>query len=524
MAKSSKQSVEKVLSRAKSAFQARNNWQSLYQEIDDYAKPERQLWTKYAEGARKNNRVFDSTAVNSTVAFANRIQSDMFPPFQKWVTLKPGPFVPEGQKDAIEEKLDEASNKIFAVLTASNFDTVINECLLELASGTMIMLVEEGDEDEPLTFSPIPCAQVGIEEGKRGRVTGVFREYEIEYRNISETWKDAKLTEQMQRKAEKEPTAKVRLVECCYKLPGQKKYCYEVIAEADKDRLVEREYDYNPFLVARWSKIAGEAFGRGPLVSALPDIKTLNKLVEYILRFAALRIAGVWSVTNDGVVNPNNLRIIPGATIPVARNGGPSGPSLANIAPQGDIQLAELEREKLAMNIKGMMLDNKLPPDAGPVRSATEIMQRIKELVKDVGAPFGRLMTEFVVPLVQNVLIILHKRGLIKDKINVNGLFVRAQVVSPLAMVQNISDVENVVRWLQISASFGDQTLQLGAKLEDIPDWIGEKMGIPTELRRDKEERKTLMKAAAETAKAQAIQQNTAAGAASAAGNTIPVA
>ena len=40
----------------------------------------------------------------------------------------------------------------------------------------------------------------------------------------------------------------------------------------------------NPFIVYRWSKCAGEVYGRGPLQLALPAIKTANLVIELILK------------------------------------------------------------------------------------------------------------------------------------------------------------------------------------------------------------------------------------------------
>ncbi len=78
----------------------------------------------------------------------------------------------------------------------------------------------------------------------------------------------------------------------------------------------------SPFIVARYMKVAGEIYGRGPLVTAIADIKTLNKTVELVLKNASLSIAGVYTAADDGVLNPQNVKIQPGAIIGVARNGG----------------------------------------------------------------------------------------------------------------------------------------------------------------------------------------------------------
>ena len=46
------------------------------------------------------------------------------------------------------------------------------------------------------------------------------------------------------------------------------------------------------------------------------DIKTLNKTLELLLKNASLAISGIYTAADDGVLNPNNIRITPGAIIP----------------------------------------------------------------------------------------------------------------------------------------------------------------------------------------------------------------
>lgn len=522
--------TERYLARREKAMSKKEQFRALMQDIEDLSAPDRACWVKGSDG-QKRNKTFDSTAINARSSFANRIQSDMMPPFQQWVVLKPGEFVPENQKEEMEKELDDASKKFYAVIQSSNFDTAINEFLHDLAAGTAVMIPEDGDIDSPMGFYAVPPSTVGIEEGAFGKVSGVYRDHCLRVSAIQETWPDAQITTDMNndimRNDKSSADKEYEISEGCVYDPTTKKWLYKVVDRKSKTYIVERVYDRNRFLVTRWSKLSGEVWGRGPLVNALPDIKTINKLVEMILRQAALRIAGVWTVTNDGIINPNNIVITPGATIPVGRNGGPNGPSMANIAPTGDIQVAELEREKLSTSIKQMLFDQKLPPDTGAVRSATEIMARVKELVKDIGAPFGRLMGELVHPLVQCVLDMLYKRGQIKHRIVIDGLLVKAQVISPLAQVQSLTDVENVVRWMQILAGFGNEILYVSAKMEDIGDYLGERLGVPVDLRRNKQERDTMQKTLAQVAAASAQggpSPSVPAGVGAGQGKSIPVA
>ena len=67
-------------------------------------------------------------------------------------------------------------------------------------------------------------------------------------------------------------------------------------------------------------KASNERYGRGPVLYALPDIKTLNKVVELTLKNASISIGGVFTAVDDGVLNPQTISIVPGAVIGVSSN------------------------------------------------------------------------------------------------------------------------------------------------------------------------------------------------------------
>ena len=71
--------AKKILERIKKAEGKKELWRDIYQECYEYALPQRNLYDGYYDGGtpgqRKMSKVFDSTAINSTQKFANRIQS-----------------------------------------------------------------------------------------------------------------------------------------------------------------------------------------------------------------------------------------------------------------------------------------------------------------------------------------------------------------------------------------------------------------------------------------------------------------
>ncbi len=492
---------------------------SLYQDAQDFTMPDRQVWSKPGAGSKRNTRIYDSTAQASVFSACNRFITDLFPTGQQWSKLTVSPFVDKGERRELETEYEIADNMTFALLNSSNFDTAVHEFLLDWMIGTAVLMPEQVGIDKPLMFTNVPPSKMSIEEGAFGVVTAVFYEMDVANRDIKDTWPDAQIDETLAKAIKDKPNEKTKFVCCAYRDEG--KWYYVVYTEQRRYQLVERptKYNRNPFIVSRFMRASGEVWGRGPVITALPDIKTLNKITEFTMRFGALKLAGVWAVSNDGAINTNNVRITPGAQITVARASGPNA-SIANIAPDGDMQLAVIERDPLIFRIKQMLFDQTLPDMKDPVRSATEIVERVKQLTKDGAAPVGRLYHELVVPLRQYILDLLFDLALIKRPIVIDGLKTKVQLLGPLAQQQNIVDVENLVRSMQILNAFGNQYVMLGINMEEAVDYIPEKLGVVTKLRTNKEQKKVMQQAAAQLAAAQVAP----AGGGISQGTSIPVA
>ncbi len=494
--------AREVLDRSNKAFARKEQWRTIYEDCYRYALPQRNLYDGYYEGTvpgqNKMNMVFDSTAIHSTQRFANRIQSGLFPPYKKWCRLEPGNDIPADRKAEVQQALDLYLDKMFTLLRQSNFDLAMGEFLLDLCVGTAVMLIQPGDDINPIQFTPVPQYLIALEEGPNGTVDNVYRKYKVRAEALPRQYPDIQLNDQLQRLIENKPQEMVELIEAVILDPERKDYCYHIIHEKTKDELVFRRMDTTPWIVARYMKIPGEVFGRGPLVSALPDVKTLNKTLELLLKNASIACAGVYTAADDGVINPSNIRITPGSIIPVARNGGPQGASLAPLPRSGDFNVYDLR-----VNIKKTFLDDTLPPDNISARSATEIVERMKELSQNLGAAFGRLITETMVPIITRVLFIMDEKGLIQLPLKVNGLEVKVVPVSPLAKAQNLEEINEIMQFFQIANSLGPGGVA-ELKPDAIATYIGDKLGVPSNLRTTPDEKQQIIQQSMQMFEAQA--------------------
>ena len=172
--------------------------------------------------------------------------------------------------------------------------------------------------------------------------------------------------------------------------------------------------------------------------------------------------------------------------------GGAQGADLQRLDVGGDINYSQIVQKDLQQNIKDAMFDRSIP-DQGAVRSATEWVVRSQELQEAIGSPFGRLFQEFVRPLVRIMIEILNNKGIITDKIDVNGGTVDVQIIGALAQAQAMKEAESINNWGMMSTALTGPEVFMGtAKVEQIPAFLGNLFGINPNLIRTEQEQKEI--------------------------------
>ena len=511
-----------VFKRSEKAYAKKENWRDIYEECYEYALPERNLYSGYYEtktpGINKTKRVFDSTAIFSTQRFANRLQSSLFPPYRNWCRLIVGDNakveLSDQEKQRLQMALDVYTEQMFTIIRQTNFDLSMSELLLDLAVGTGVMLIQPGDDDAPIRFEAVPQYLVALEEGPYGKVDNVYRKHKIRGSVIQQQWSDAVIPPELQKEIDEDPSMDLDLVEATIYMPDTGNYCYHLLhKKSDKNRgvteLVFRNMKNTPWVVCRFSKIAGEVMGRGPLVTCLSDIKTLNKTKEMILKNASLAIAGVFTARDDGILNPQNISIKPGSVISVASNGGAQGPSLQPLQRSSDFNVGQIIMKDLQDSIKKQLLDDGLPPDDMSARSATEVVAKQKELAQNLGSAFGRLITEALIPIVTRTLQVMADQDIIVLPMKVDGKTIKVVPQSPLAQAQNMDDLQSVIQFMQIVQGVG-QVGQVAINQDNAIDFIADKLGIPGNILNSKEERLAIVQQLTQTAMQAQQQGNTA--------------
>jgi hypothetical protein len=483
--------VEMLLKRRKSAESKKELWRSVYRDAYLYAMPARETFTWHTEGQFKNRRLFDSTLQEATYTAANTLVSQLFPSWQNWAELAPGGALSKEVLDEYPEimlGLQQATKTFFSFLNTSNFNTVISEAALDLQVGTAAISFDEGETAEnPFVFQSIALSAIEIEEGPNGSIETTWMHRRPLGRNLLRMYDGLELldlSDATRKKIRDTPDEKLSIVQGEVYDPKTKKYFGVVVDLGGGPDIIWR-YDYgrsNPTIVMRASKCAGETYGRGRVLLAMSDARTLDRMQEFVLTQAALQVAPPMTGVSDGVLNPYTASLTPNTIIPVASNADNS-PSLRPLEIGGNFNITEQMMKDLRERVRRTLLGPE--PSEGPVKSATEISVADRNRLWAMGGEYARIQAEGLAKIIARGCFILAKKGLIPE-LKINGHDVAVKYTSPFSTTQNSTDLMNLQKTLQTLMGLGPQAgpaaIQAGLVVKDIPAYVARLNGVPESL------------------------------------------
>ena len=476
--------AECIRTRFAAARGRRGAWEEHWSDCYDHVLPQRSVGEETA-GAKRHERLYDGTAPDAVEQLAASLLAQLTPPWSRWFSLVPGDEVPDEVRPDLGQALEGIADRLRAHLDRSNFAVEVHQCYLDLVvAGTGCLKFEETPPGSPsaFRFTAVPMWQAVLDEGTNGRLDTTFRRAELTRSNLIARYPNAVLPDDVAARADHDPDLKIAVIEAV--VPDDAGYHFAaVLAEGDVDAppLAEGRFATAPFIGFRWMKAPGEVYGRSPVMKALPDIKTVNKVVELILKNASIAVTGIWQADDDGVMNPANIKLVPGAIIPKAV--GSAG--LTPLGAPGKFDVGNLVLDQLRQRIRHALLADRLGQIDAPGMTATEVLERSAEMSRLLGATFGRLQTELLDPLIQRAVAILQRRGEIPS-FAIDNRTVAITHQSPLARAQAKADVGGVTNWIAQLAALGPEgmaTLDGAAAAR----WSAKMLGVPAELVRSAE-------------------------------------
>lgn len=486
----------KLVKRFDTLRQQRSTWEHHWQELGDYVAPRKSEIVRVSSpGNKRTVNLYDATAVHAAELLSASLHGMLTNASTPWFSLK----YTAPQLDASDEAkswLDETKKIMYHTFHRSNFQEQIHELYHDLiVFGTGIMLVEQDDEFD-VRFSTRHISECFVSEDSTGRVDTVFRKFKISTRAALDRFgakpsiKDA---------FDKDPFDDIELLhvvmprdkrDITKPTADQKPFASIYIDPEAVEIVGESGFDEFPYMCPRYLKASNEkGYGRSPAMTALPDIKMLNKMSEVTIRAAQKQIDPPLMIPDDGFVLP--IRTVPGG-LNFYRSGTRDRLEPLQIAANNPLGLQMEEQRRQAIRAS-FYVDQLQLGVGGPQMTATEVQARTNEKMQLLGPVLGRLQAELLQPVINRVFMILMRKQKFPPP---PPMLAQAQgevdieYVSPLAKAQKQGDMQSTMQLFELMQPLAqvDPGIVDFLDIDGIAKHLIRVLGIPAEVTKGEDE------------------------------------
>ena len=479
----------------------RGTFAAHWEEVAELALPTSRNTFYYGnfnwQGSKKTERQIDATGMMALGRFAAICNSLLTPRNMKWHTLQAND--PALMKDRdVRMWFELATNTLFKYRyqPIANFSSQNHSNFQSLgAFGTGAMFVDEFDytnygQTRGIRYKAIPLGELFLRENHQGLIDGFIRWFRLTARQAYQKWPDT-FPETMRSALEQQSEQLFNFLHrVCPRTdydPNRldargKAFKSEYIAIEGRVVLQEGGYRSLPIAASRYDQTPGETYGRSPLMTVLPALKTLNAEKRTFLKQGHRAADPVLLTRDDGLLNMN-LR--PGAMNP----GGMSddGKPLVSVLPTGNIQitLEMMDEERKLINDACLVSLFQILTET-PTMTATEVIERTNEKGILLAPTMGRQQDEYLGPLIERELDLLSAQGLLPPMpplLREAGGSYEVVYTSPLSKAMKAQEASGFFRTVEgikeIVAITGDTSLLDQFDFDTaIPD-VADIQGVP---------------------------------------------
>jgi len=546
--------VTKTVRRLQELRSQRTNFDTANQEISDFMVPNKSGITRQIyPGQKTMSRVFDSTAIEAIQTLAASMHGTLTNPATMWFSLRPRQKAWQ-QIEGMLDWLEALGDVYYSALGDSDFSARVVEFYVEAISmGTGVVYQDEkeplGEGFGGLYFRTLAFGEYCLGEDEYGQVDTVFREYNLARRVAFGIWGE-KIEDRAAEKVRAMPDEELRFVHVV--MPRRDQFygdrrdnlampwasCTIALGSAavavgtgpssygEPKLLEEGGFKTFPYATFRWSQLARETYGRGPAWTALPDVKTLNRLVSLNLSALAKEVDPPILQRHEAVIG--GLSLTP-ASVNIVDYDGPMGEAIMPLESKRHHDWTSMEIAGLQNKIRQIFYANQLELQEKPAMTATEVSVRYEMMQRLLGPALSRLKYEFLNRLIERGLSLLADAGAlppmppaVQEVIHQVDIDVRFE--GPLERAQRSHAMVAIERKNQYAAMVGQVRPEVWDNwdIDKEAREVSEITGVPADIVREQSEI-AKMRAARAQAQQQATQMAMIGQGAEAAGKAAPM-
>lgn len=413
---------------------------------------------KVQQGERRGELVYDSTPIYAADNLAAGIYGTMTNQANIWFTLATADDDLNRYQN-VREWLDIVSRRTLASFgpAVSGFYNAVPQLFGDFACfGMGAFYSADIPGSGRMQDVTRPLSEIYVAVNQYDEIDTVDRPFEMSARAIAQKFGVKNLPEKIRDAVEKHPDRLYPLVH--FVLPNEdfrpgalgpkgKPFVSIYVSEEGEATLEEGGYHELPYQVPRWAVAAGEKYGRGPAMNALPDIKMLQAMNRTLIQMAERQANPPLLAPNEGAIAV--MRTVPGKVTygAVSRGGAPLVHALQTAASTPiALEMIDKTREQIrdAFYFSIMQLLGRTG------MTATEVVTRQEEKMRLMGPHLGRVESEFLTPLIRRRFNILMRSGSFPPPPpELRGHDLQVRYESPMAKAQKSAEGVATMRFLE---------------------------------------------------------------------------
>lgn len=468
--------VSDVIERAGQLKAGRSGFDAHWEEIHRYIFPSITPPSRDRAGnagEKAHTDVLDNTAETANEMLAAAVSDALTPDVIDWFTLRVTDDEDLNKDTEVASWLEDCAARMLNVFRSpsAGYAQAVHEMrtdLVTFGTGGMGIFDTPG---EGIQFVAIPLAQMYLDIDSRGRVIATYRDFELTAKEAFAQWGEA-AGDTVRRAAQaNRPEGRNRKFRFIHAVmprrerePGKartdnrhKAFASIIVSVEDKCVAEETGFDENPFVTPRWTKRAGETYGRSPAMKALGDVKMLQRAARVNIGGAELTMRPPLLVADDGVLGPvrmttGGLNHVRGDLMQGTAN--PIRPLLTGARPD----IGEDLMQGMRIRIENAYYKPLIQLIRKDRMTATEVLEVMAQNQRILSPFLGRLKAEDVGPTVERVFAIMFRADAFRpmpDKLK--GREVGVEYVSPMVKRQRLEQARGLAQFLEITAPIAAQ-------------------------------------------------------------------
>lgn len=419
----------------------RENWVHIWREIAELMVPRKSNILGNTQVYRERKR-FDATAMNAVVRLATSITGNMTPQTSEWFEISTGLERSLGQGNASTLWASTVTEIMHNTLRQSNFQHSLQETLIDMISlgtGAIIETVrppQRGLSFPGIEFESWPLQSYFISEGHNEQVNRIHRLRQMTLEQVEARFGVDAMPDSIKDIRKHHPLRSATILHAIFDRPQNmvldprlKRFPVSSVFILTNDLSVRetnptalgteqlpqitdtilevggfREF---PVFVGRWAKVSGEVLGRGPGMTALPDVQVLNEADRLGLMAWANGITPPLQVQSEGVIGKPDLR-------PLRINTVTEQGAIDFLRIPSDVNQDLVRRQEKQASIREIFFMDQVNflPDRGLTPpTAFEIQSRFNIMLQLMGPTLHRFEFEILQPLINRTFQLLQRAG-----------------------------------------------------------------------------------------------------------------